>query len=327
MIFFITVMKALAAILITNAHYSGVYPTDLIANGGLLGDVLFFAVAGFVLVNLKYSFSKWYWKRLIRVYPTIWIITLIYIGLGFYKFDGWSISEYFLFPTYYHFIASIVLLYVPYYLVINNKKLKNNIPLVMLVIFLIQIVIYVFFYDKSFYHIDTVREPMVRFLFFQSMLLGAYFRIKKSKYMNYNYYINWLLLLVLISLYFVSKLAFVHFEYMSPYQISNQIVLFFVLYYLFRCFSGIDSSLEMLPLKIKNSINFLAKITLEIYLVQYVIIPRLDHIVFPLNWVLITAIIIIAAYLLHIIGSKVSNILDVTRYDKLSRNVTGGAEY
>ena len=44
LIFFVTVLRALAACIITNAHYTGVYPTDLIANGGLLGDVIFFAV-------------------------------------------------------------------------------------------------------------------------------------------------------------------------------------------------------------------------------------------------------------------------------------------
>lgn len=46
MIFFITVLRALAACLITNAHYTGIYPIEIIANGGLIGDVLFFAVSG-----------------------------------------------------------------------------------------------------------------------------------------------------------------------------------------------------------------------------------------------------------------------------------------
>ncbi len=45
MIFFVTVLRALAAMIITNAHYVGVYPTDLIANGGLLGDVIFFCMS------------------------------------------------------------------------------------------------------------------------------------------------------------------------------------------------------------------------------------------------------------------------------------------
>lgn len=49
---FIVMIRALAACIITNAHYRGVYPTDLIANGGLLGDVLFFAVSGFCLASI-----------------------------------------------------------------------------------------------------------------------------------------------------------------------------------------------------------------------------------------------------------------------------------
>lgn len=53
MIFYITVLRALAAMLITNAHYNNVYPIEIIANGGLLGDVIFFAVSGFCLYNIK----------------------------------------------------------------------------------------------------------------------------------------------------------------------------------------------------------------------------------------------------------------------------------
>lgn len=49
LIFFVTVLRALAACIITNAHYTGVYPTDLIANGGLLGDVMFFCGFGLLL--------------------------------------------------------------------------------------------------------------------------------------------------------------------------------------------------------------------------------------------------------------------------------------
>ncbi|MGY6213112.1 acyltransferase family protein [Cytobacillus firmus] len=325
MIFFINALKALAAILITNAHYVGVYPSDLIANGGLLGDVLFFSVSGFLLVNIRYKFIKWYWKRLIRVYPTVWIITLLYILLGFYTFDNWTLSEYLLFPTYYHFIASIILLYIPYFLVIKIKLLSTNIPKVIFLLLLVQMIIYVFFYDKSYYHIDTVREPMIRFLFFYSMLIGAYYRMYKDKFMNKNVKYNWVVLAILLCIYFTSKLAFVKYDSLSVFQISNQIVLLVVLFYMFRCFVGIDSYLEELPNRFKGSINFISKITLEIYLVQYVIIPRLSHILFPLNWFVISATIIISAYILHLIGSRVSNFLDITNYRSEAKKVVRGA--
>ena len=43
-------------------------------------------------------------------------------------------------------------------------------------IVIVHMLVYIFIYDKSFYHIDTVREPMIRFLFFEAMLIGAYFK-------------------------------------------------------------------------------------------------------------------------------------------------------
>lgn len=324
MIFFITVLKALAAILITNAHYTGVYPSDLISNGGLLGDVLFFAVSGFLLVNIRMNFFPWYWKRIIRVYPSIWIITGIYLFLGLYTFTDWTLTEYFLFPTYYHFIASIIILYIPYYFVMKIDVLTKNIPLIMLMLFLMQIIIYLLFYEKSYYHIDTVREPMIRFLFFQSMILGAYFRIHKIKYIDKNLIRNWLLLILFVGVYFSTKLAFLKFEAISSYQIVNQVFLYILLYFVFKCFASIDSYLEQLPEKIKKIINFIANITLEIYLVQYVIIPKFAPIIFPLNWLLISTLIIISAYLLKIIGTKVSDNLDFTSSNKFSMRTSRG---
>lgn len=58
LIFFVTVLRALAACIITNAHYTGVYPTDLIANGGLLGDVIFLRFRAFALQKLKSRFRN-----------------------------------------------------------------------------------------------------------------------------------------------------------------------------------------------------------------------------------------------------------------------------
>ena len=123
---FIVLIRALAAILITNAHYTGVYPTDLIANGGLLGDVLFFAVSGFCLANIKDGFGKWYKKRFIRVYIPSWVMTLIYIFLGAYVVRDWKdIISFFVWPTHWHFVASIILLYIPLFYV--SKYIDMNV--------------------------------------------------------------------------------------------------------------------------------------------------------------------------------------------------------
>lgn len=304
MIFYITVLRAIAAILITNAHYNNVYPIEVIANGGLLGDVIFFSVSGFCLYNLKDSFFKWYKKRLIRIYPAVWIITIAYLLIGFYTLNEMNIFQYFIYPTYYHFIASIVVLYILYYVIIKNSKLNNHILIVMIGCFVIQMIIYLLFYDKTYYHIDTVREPMIRFLFMEAMLLGAYFRKNEIKLMNKNKLYNWIFLIIAFISYFGSKLLFSK-GYLVEFQIVNQILLFILLYLILKCFSGINNKLENMNEKVKSVINFIAKITLEIYLVQYVIIPRLVSFVFPLNWILITVTILISAYILHVISKVI----------------------
>ena len=81
MIFCVTFLRAIAACIITNSHYTGIYPTDLIANGGLFGDIIFFAVSGFCLYNVKKSFVRWYGKRIYRIYVPVILITFVFCYL------------------------------------------------------------------------------------------------------------------------------------------------------------------------------------------------------------------------------------------------------
>lgn len=312
MIFFITVLRALAACIITNSHYVGVYPTDLIANGGLFGDVIFFAVSGFCLTNVKNSFLKWYGKRLVRVFPSVLIITAIYAALKIHTLEitPMGIINSFLYPTNYHFVASIIVLYIPFYAVMKIQKLRENIPAVAGITALIWLFIYIFVYDKSYYHIDTVREPMIRFLFFFAMLLGAYFKDNKDKYLNKKSVISWILLPVLFVAYFASKLIFSRVESIASLQIVNQFVLFALLTVTFRCFMSIDSWLEKLPKWIKSVTTFISGITLEIYLVQIGIIDDLNILPFPLNWLLITGVIVLLAFVLNKVAVLIQKVLD-----------------
>jgi peptidoglycan/LPS O-acetylase OafA/YrhL len=302
----VTFLRALASLLITNAHYVGVYPTDLIANGGLLGDVIFFAVSGFCLTNIKQPFPKWYAKRFLRIYPQIWVITAIYLLAGLYPLGENTLFFYFAYPTYYHFVGSIMVLYIPYYVITRSDFLKKNFPAIAAAIAGIQLMIYVFWYDKSFYHIDTVRSPMIWFLFFASMLLGGYFRVNAEHFINRVRKRDRLIAAGFAVLYFGTKMLFSRYAAASAWQIINQWVLFALLYFLFKCFAGIDQKLTALPQKIKTVTEFLSKRTLEIYLVQYPLIPLLAGVApFPLNWFAITAAILISAYLLRFVSDGV----------------------
>ena len=65
-------------------------------------------------------------------------------------------------------------------------------------------------------------------------------------------------------------------------------------------FIGIDQKLEQIPKGLYRLISAIANITLEIYIVQYVIIEVLrPYFGFPLNRMIITVAIIVSATVLH----------------------------
>ena len=300
MVFFVTCLRALAACLITNAHYTDIYPVDLIANGGLIGDILFFAVSGYCLCNVKTSFLKWYGRRIYRVYPPVLIMTAIYVVFGFYSLDEHSIGWWFIYPTYYHFVASIIVLYIPFYFIMRICFLKKHILSVMSIIAVIWVLVYFTVYDRSYYHIDTVREPMIRFLFMECMLLGAWFRQNDVKVRNKFKLWHPIATMIVFCIYFASKILFSRRKSLAPFQGLNQIAIFFLLIFLFVTFAGLDNKLKSLPAWVKKAINFVSGITLEIYAVQYVLIGLIRPIgIFPLNWILLTASILVGAFLLH----------------------------
>ena len=311
MIFFINLLRALAMCLITNSHYVGVYPTDLIANGGLLGDVIFFAVSGFCLSNPKLSFPKWYLKRILRIYPIVWLIVLFYWAIGKYSINGLQgFFSSFIFPTQYHFVGSIILLYIPFYIfakgekALSTKKGLKKLDPTVVVFFAIAVVwllVYVIFYDKSYYHIDTVREPMIWFLYFEAMLIGYCIKKNLSFFENKKGIIKWFATAMLFVLYFISKLLFSKRASVSEFQILNQFVLLMLMCGIFVCTASLSGKLDRLPAWLKAAVNYLAKITLEIYVVQSVIIDAFKGMKFPVNWLVITGLIVIAATVLHYI--------------------------
>lgn len=301
MVFYVTFLRALAACLITNAHYEGIYPVNFLANGGLLGDVLFFSISGYCLASPKLSFLPWYLKRIRRIYPTVILITLVYTFLGAYNITpDRPLSWWFLYPTYYHFISSIIILYIPFYFITSKKYLLFKIPIIISVVFFLHCITYIFCFDKSIYHIDNVHSPMILFLFFECMLLGAYFRINHIQIHEYKRCRLYIGTTLLALLYITSKMAFGKFHFLSEWQIINQLILFLLLFGCFLVFISLEEHLDKIPNSIKTAINFIAKLTLEIYLVQYVIIDTLKKLYFfPFNWVLITGAIILSAYCLH----------------------------
>lgn len=296
MYYFINFIRAIATVLITNSHYGQIWPIDDLAAGGLLGNILFFAASGFCLFNIKENFGKWYLKRIVKIYPVMAVFTLITVLIGDYTLTSVKDAvQLFLYPTNYMFLVWLMLVYVAFYFVACfSKKQCRVVEIALAVTLSAWVLTYFIFVDKSIYHIDDVSKPFILFLYFSSMLLGALFK-KHSHKFNKAGVINVLLLLVSLVVYFGSKIAFSKIPSISFWQILNQFSILAVLYFMFAVFMGFENQLKKLPAWINRSIGFLAKMTLHIYLVQFVIIRRLEGLPFPVNFLVTTAAILAVA--------------------------------
>ena len=309
---FIYWIKAIAAILITNSHYGDIWPISAMAFGGMLGNCLFFATAGFLLWNLKDAFPLWYCKRMLRIYPVFWLAVLLDLVAGRYAVkDLQDIIDYFIYPTtWFHFIASILVLYVVFYfLVYVSQKYCVDIRWIMASVFIVYLVLYFFAYDKSYYHIDFVEERMVRFLFLECMLMGGLLRkrMQSGKETAGNRGKNAAKVLVLLIVYVLSKLMFDRYVSISGFQIINQIILFILVYQIFVLAEDMElrgSRLERMPV-LPALVRFIAALTLEIYVGQYLVLYLLPKTRFPISFILTTGAIVLYAWLLHMLGSFV----------------------
>ena len=296
---FINVLKVLAAILITNSHYTNIWPYSFMAFGGLLGDILYFAISGFCLADIKESFPRWYLKRILRIYPILWIVNTIGVSVGYFKITSIKMFiELFIYPTYFHFIASIMVLYIIFYFIVKYLLGKIGFKAVMVCLTVFYVAIYLLLYDKSYYHIDVVEEGMVRFLFLASMLLGVYFR--KYSENEKKGFLQYILVLGLFLMYLISKVAFSKINTISVFQILNVVLVYALLYAIFKVAKANEVVIMNAGKRIKSFSNFIGSMTLEIYLTQYIIYYICgDRVNFPVNLIVVTAGIVILSCLVH----------------------------
>ena len=98
---------------------------------------------------------------------------------------------------------------------------------------------------------------------------------------------------------FVAQIAFSKIEEIVSLQILNQVSILAVLYFMFAVFIGLEETLKKAPAWLNKTVGFIASITLHIYIVQFVVIRRLQGLIFPLNFAVTTATILALAAVLY----------------------------
>lgn len=329
----IAILRCLATALITNTHFNNVWPSESLAVGGLLGDVLFFMISGYCLVDSKSkNFFNWYVKRILRIYPAIILMTGFNIAIGYFSMAGKSVFSVFVYPTLYVFVGAIMLLYIPFYFyrklitpnAFSNESIsagaeskisREKFSLIGLVaVFACYMLAYVFIVDKSEYWMNAVTHPITLFLYFTAMVSGATLkRIDFLKKTNNIWF--WVLLCVLVAVVYAFLLTYVrNHAWTYNYQIVVNIVLLVAAVLIFKAIFQFEEGFKRIlyPNGNTNSrqskcVWKLSELTLDIYVVQRVIIDHLQGIVFPVNMLLIIPAVITAALVVNYISGLISD--------------------
>lgn len=307
---FIEILRALACILITNSHFDGVYPLN-ISWGGCPGNCLFFILTGFLLTTDDYEnvkFSTWYLNKIIRLYIPLTIMNIVNVFVGYRK----PSLELFLFPiNRYWFIPVIVILYFLLYFIMKYYK-KYRMQIILL-----DLTIYIAIYYLCFNRKEFFVERHFYFLILYgliAMVFGSYIRENLQSIMKFS--LKKSLFYFLLSIggvigflgmkLWIETGAYLALELQFLTQVSS--LLFAVSILL-----GIPSQ-ERLCIKVINNnvygkiIKNLGTATLEIYLVQYVIINDFRNIVsFPFNFIFLILFIYFAGLLLKLVDKKIIN--------------------
>lgn len=300
---FVYWLKILAAVFITNSHFHHVWPIASMAFGGHLGNNLYFILSGFLLYRVKDTFPKWYGKRILRIFPAVWITNIIYLYVGYFRVSDFrSFVYYFIYPTGFHFVGSIMILYILLYIVRSVQE-KSRIPTqyFIIAVFLVFITLYVFTFDKSSYHIDDVGEKWVMFMFTESMLFGLWFREKYDEINGKIKSWNVISVVVLLGGYFVGKKVFTGIPSAAPFQCFQPMIVIALTASMMYLFIKLEKHgvFNNTNDRLRRLIVWITAMTLEIYLGQDIIVSHFYNLTFPASFFVVTSSILVYSVLVH----------------------------
>lgn len=293
-------VRCLAILLVTNSHLDALYPIRQLATGGALGNAIFFAASGYGLAlsirHAPITFAGWYWQRLIRLYPSVFIVVAIFeLGIR----GGWShwgvvdLIAAFLWPTPAWFISAILLFYV---LIYPFLRLNKSGAYLSGLAALGGVYAYSYFtqVDLTSYSI----EGPTRFkwiFYFALMLIGGFLTTwdnpASSPRVRDGWFVVCLLFFYFGFAFFLSK------GYLTGYQFLIHAITVPLIVYFFKLAKSnwLQGLIGRFPLAI-NAVFLLSGVTLEIYLLQYYVYssPLVTTLPFPANtlsfWVAVVAL-------------------------------------
>lgn len=298
-------VKFIATLLVLNSHMGICYgPYAALATGGGIGDALFFFISGFTLfMGKKMDCVNWYKRRINRIYPTILAMGLVATLVFRTEHSFLAVMT----STDYWFLRCILVCYLLLYPIIRygwNLKVCTSISIILV------LVAYFFMYDFQGQMFYGVNNHFRWIFYFSIMLIGGIIYSENNEIRYSKWHIPAMLFCVVLW-YGVNYMA----RKNSDLAIISYIPLVGICYFVYTI--GKAPWIERLfETKICGNILFIVgSLCLENYMIQkYIFTDALNHL-FPLNIPIIMLLVLISAYILHVLSGVIGQVFDSKQFD------------
>lgn len=310
-------LRFVAICLIVNSHLDNFYPVKAFATGGMIGNSIFFMLSSLGLYlswqKNKYIFRTWFGRRIIRIYPPVWVITILIIFpseiyLSSYKEVDLLAEIGKLFIPPFWFLQALLVYYIFIFIILKNYSQKRlfifSIPLLLL-----YGINYIFYLDLTVFSIENL--PFNLIFYFLVVLWGLYLGSIKEK-INFTGIRDILLLVSCVACIYIHK-CFMYQGFLFSFQFIEHLAIFPMLFY----FLKIANSHFVVITVMQNAywgkiIDFMSMITLETYIAHTALrnIFQQLKIGFPWNILLFIGSSLGVAFLINYLLQSIKRLLD-----------------
>ncbi len=301
-------LLAVAALLITNSHLENFYPWPLLAGDGLLGNSMFFMVAGLGITlsarrNLR-PFGQYYWRRIKRIYPAVLIVVTAFLLIPQRGWNTWGWRTFvanYIWPTPWAFIEFVMVLYVIFYLLLKLNSARVFLWMFFAAFIPFGLSWYLYPQPGSRLALGLLHTSIWWVFWFQMMSLGGYVALRQP---HTGSRATGLMALIIIAtaVYIVLKILFVTGRVSRFHFFLFPIVALIV--YLVAGIAALPSLNSFLTTNatVSAPIKWIGSRTLEIYVLQGFLAYRKDlaqGLAFPINIALFLSILAVLVWVLH----------------------------
>ena len=299
-------LRLISILLVFHSHSGPLYPAEALANGGAVGNALFFIISGY-LIKTKGSFLPWIWNKFVRLYPQAVIVSAVYV-LMYYPvpLPAREFCTQFCNRLVGFWFVGAIFCFCALIYVLDRLNVFDHFAVYSVIIWAAYVVCYILFVDKSQWSVEN--KSFFRWIYyFYIYSLGFCLKkgvIRRSK-RPYKRLLAVALGCFVLSLgikLLMSKISVLMYIQFTV-QIAGMIVAILALN---AVLSAEEDYRSRFSEKTIGVINFLSRMSFEIYLSQRLYIRYFQRFPFPVGWLCTIAATFVTAFLLNLLAGKLS---------------------